>query len=346
MTSVYINFDGQKLECPEGSSVLDVVLKNKINVPFSCRMGNCHSCLLRQTKGSVPAGVQTGLSHTLKQQGYFLSCMYYPPEDIDITFAAQELLYSPAKIFKKELLASNILKIFIEVDSPDSLGSIDSKPSYYAGQFINIKRDDGLVRSYSLASLPNRDPFYEIHVKRMSGGKMSNWLFDEAEVGEALDVHGPTGDSFYIQGDTTQPILLIGTGSGLAPLLAIARQALLSKHQGEIYLYHGSHNVEGLYLHKTLLELDAQHETFHYIACVSAKDFLQDSNVNEINSSRANELAFKNHPDLKHWRVYLCGAPPMVKSAQTSAYLAGADMGDIHADPFEVQELRKVKRTN
>ena len=52
-----------------------------------------------------------------------------------------------------------------------------------------------------------------------------------------------------------------------------------------------------------------------------------------------------DQPQLVGWRLLLCGSPPMVEGAQRQAYLAGADLADIHADAFTLRELRKVPRS-
>ncbi len=55
-------------------------------------------------------------------------------------------------------------------------------------------------------------------------------------------------------------------------------------------------------------------------------------------------LLWAIHPNLKGWRLYLCGYPPMVAGARKNAYLMGADLADIFADPFELQDLRTEPR--
>ena len=62
-------------------------------------------------------------------------------------------------------------------------------------------------------------------------------------------------------------------------------------------------------------------------------------------SGRADDVALGENKDLKDWRVYLCGNPPMVHAAKKRAFLAGADIEDIHADPFELKELRAEQRS-
>ncbi len=209
-------------------------------------------------------------------------------------------------------------------------------PLYYrAGQFINLRRDDGMVRSYSLASVPALDDLLELHVKRLPRGVMSNWLFDRLEAGIGLDIQGPNGACFYGPGRPETPLLLIGNGSGLAPLIGIARDALASGHEGEIRLYHGTRHRQGLYLHETLLAMAEDHANFIYTPCVSGENG---------QSGRAENVAFADNPQLDGHRVYLCGYPPMVKAAKKQAYLMGAELADIYADPFELRDLRLTPR--
>jgi NAD(P)H-flavin reductase len=85
--------------------------------------------------------------------------------------------------------------------------------AYRAGQYITLKRGDGLSRSYSLASLPT-DETLELHVRLAPHGRMSGWLFNEAREGDAIMLRGPAGDCFYTTGKIDQPMLLVGTGTG------------------------------------------------------------------------------------------------------------------------------------
>jgi NAD(P)H-flavin reductase len=223
-------------------------------------------------------------------------------------------------------------------DLPGAAGT--RHPLYYhAGQFVNLRRADGLVRSYSLASVPRHDQHLEVHVKRLQNGRMSNWICDELQVDDALDLSGPHGECFYVPGNSDQAVLLIGTGTELAPLLGIVRDALGSGHQGPVHLYHGSHEHTGLYAMDLLQSLVEQYPHFHYTPCVSGP-----SGPTPMRAGRADDNAFADLPNLRGWRVFLCGNPLMVRSARKKAYLAGVDMAEIYVDPFEVADLRRKPR--
>jgi len=145
---------------------------------------------------------------------------------------------------------------------------------------------------------------------------------------------------------------LIGTGTGLAPLYGILRDALHSGHRGDIRLYHGSRIPEGLYLGDALSALASEHGNFHYMPCLSGEVGACDTGAggapanNAIRQGRADAEALKDYPDLTGWQVFICGYPAMVQAAKTAAYLAGASLDAIHADPFEMLDRRGEDRAD
>lgn len=131
---------------------------------------------------------------------------------------------------------------------------VDPSFAYEPGQFLTLLRGDGLARSYSIASQPD-DEHLELHVRLVPGGAMSGWLASPEALGAALQVRGPSGSCFYVKGRPEQPLLLAGTGTGLAPLWAIARAALAAGHTGPIRLFHGARSAAGLYFIDELSDL-------------------------------------------------------------------------------------------
>lgn len=326
---VVIRYGGGEYTCLPDETVLDALLRDGADAPYSCRKGSCLSCMMRSASGDLPAGAQDGLRDTLRDQGYFLACRCIPIGDMDVTAPDDAAVFGRAVVTEVECLAPTICRVRLESATP---------LYYHAGQFINLRRDDGLVRSYSLASVPSIETFLELHVKRLDGGEMSNWIFDGLKPGAALDIQGPNGACYYLPGAPDRPLLLIGNGSGLAPLYGIARDALNDGHTGPVQLYHGSRMADGLYLRDALTALAGEHPNFDYAPCLSGEI------ADGCRKGRAEAVAFADHPDLKGFQLYLCGYPPMVNAARKAAFMAGAALPDIHADPFELRELRKEPR--
>lgn len=326
-----LEFQQKTYECLAGEVILDCLTRSGATVPSSCRSGVCQTCLMRSVKGAPPAAAQNGLKPTLREQGYFLACLCQPQEDMQIALAGEDVApRTPATVVAKEALNADILRLSLRCERP-----LD----YRAGQFAHITRGDGLTRSYSLANLPSEDGLIEFHVRRLPDGAMSGWIHETLASGDTLEVAGPFGDCFYTPASAEEGMLLIGTGSGLAPLYGIVSDALRQGHTGPIRLYHGSWKPGGLYLVDRLRHLAAEHPNFSYIPCVDT-DALAG-----YREGRADLLALADLPKLKGWRVYLCGHPEMVKSAKKRAFLAGAAIKDIFADPF-VLSLRPSTTSN
>jgi NAD(P)H-flavin reductase len=276
--------------------------------------------MLKVIDGDVPERSQEGLASKLKQEKYFLACLCWPKTDIEIQLPDPSQICMRARVNKREDISDNLCRLFLQTEKP---------LSYRAGQFINIHKSESCVRSYSLASLPQQDQLLELHVKREGDGEMSNWILDELKEGKIFEIQGPSGECYYELDNPEQNILMVGTGTGLAPLLGIARDALLNGHKGSIHLYHGSRYAVGLYCLQELEALQAQYSNFEFHTCLSREGH------DQHREGRASELALEDHPKLRGWAVYLCGDPDMVRDTQQKVNQAGARPDDVNIDPYE-----------
>ena len=310
-----VTYAGASFVSAPGEAVLDTLLRNGVPISNSCRAGACQSCLLRSSNGIIPAVAQRGLKSTLIEQGYFLSCALVPESDLIIEAASG--LEVEATIAALERLTSSVMRARVQLHAP---------LAYRAGQYVALRREDGLTRSYSLASLPTEETL-EFHVRLAPHGRMSGWLFEQARTGERVRVRGPAGDCFYTTGNPAQPLLLVGTGTGLAPLAGICRDALAHGHAGPIHLYHGSRTREGLYLQSELDALRRSHSNLHYSTIVPEED-------DTSTAAALIQVIARAHPSLTGWRGFVCGNPPAVAALKKKLFLSGMSSREIFADAF------------
>lgn len=319
-----ITYRGKQYSRNADETVLDTLLRNGVNVPYSCRAGACQTCMLHCLNGNVPERAQNELKPALKKLNYFLACQCQPEEDLEVALPDDEDVYVSARLIEKQQLSPTVWRFLLETAVP---------MFYHAGQFVNLKHESGWVRSYSLASLPAEDNYLELQVRRMPEGQMSHWLIDAFNEGMHIELEGPNGHCIYTDGQPDKPMLMVGTGTGLAPLIGIVRDALHQQHAGPIYLYHGARSQDEIYLHDRLTLMSEEHDNLHYYACVSGDDVGED-----MLAGRAADIAMQHHPDLKGYRLFLCGSPDMVREMRKNAFLAGAAMPDISADAFTTPE--------
>ncbi|MBL1259632.1 MAG: 2Fe-2S iron-sulfur cluster binding domain-containing protein [Thiotrichaceae bacterium] len=316
-------YQGRSYERLGDETVLRCLLRNDVRAPYSCESGACQSCTMQATKGAIPSNAQEDLKETQKSLGYFKPCVCKPAGDIEVVALDDaHKQKQQLTVAEKSFLNDEILRLRLSCDEPFK---------YHAGQFVNLFKDD-LIRSYSLASLPDSESVLELHVKRVPKGVVSNWLCDDVQVGDPLSVAGPMGECFYHKTENEDGLLAVGTGSGLAPLWGIIRDALTQGFDKPIILCHGGVTPELLYYVDELRELERMHDNFSYYPCVSTGD--ESDLPKGFSFGFPNDVAFSKQPALSKWQVFLCGHPDMVSNSKRKAFLLGASLKNIHADPF------------
>src|SRR5436189_3620450 len=123
----------------------------------------------------------------------------------------------------------------LELDVPDW-------PGHRAGQHLDVRltAEDGYQaqRSYSIASAPGDGP--ALTVERLDDGEVSPYLVDEVREGDQLEVRGPVGGYFVWDGDEQEPVLLVAGGSGVVPLMAMARHRTRLRSETPMRLVYSS----------------------------------------------------------------------------------------------------------
>jgi NAD(P)H-flavin reductase/ferredoxin len=314
-----LTVDHARFELLPNRSVLETLLHVKINISYACQKGTCHSCIIRSVN-KPPVASQIGLKDTQKKQHYFLACQCYPEHDMEIILPDQSDFYRMGTVLVNKLLSENTLLLVVAF--ADSF-------EFHAGQFVNLQREDGLTRSYSIANIPQESNTLEFHIRRLPDGQFSSWLHKEVKEGDAIAVSEPRGHCFYLPERHDQGILLAGTGTGLAPLAGILTDALAHGHTGPIYLFHGSRDLSGLYRISEMRQLARQYPNFHYYPCLSGSEVPEG-----FFAGRVNEIVASKLPDLANWRAFLCGHPDMVNQMKIETFLKGAASADIYTDAF------------
>jgi CDP-4-dehydro-6-deoxyglucose reductase, E3 len=312
-----LRFGETPVEIAPGQTVLAALEAAGIAIPSSCRSGLCQTCLIQAASGEIPAEAQQGLPEAMKAQGWLMPCICVPEGDLTLLppGAVQPRLAVTVRAI--EPLSPTVLRLLLEPETPFH---------YRSGQFLGLEAPDGTLRHYSIASQPEEDALIELHIRIHPDGKMSRYLADKVVPGSRLAISGPSGSCFYEGIEPGQPLVLAGTGTGLAPLWGILRDALRRGHHGPIRLYHGALDRLGLYFVDRLSDLAASRNNFSYLPCIRGESGPGGGDL------AAAVLEAETQPEAAAF--FLCGDPGLVQRLKRSLFLKGAKLDRLRVDAF------------
>lgn len=340
-----ITYSNQQIEINEPETILEGLERAGFKIPFSCRAGICHSCLM-QADIQPPISSQIGLSDNQKSQHFFLACSCIANRAMNVSLVGNTNKIK-GTIKEKKFVNEQILILNIEVDC-----------RWHPGQSVDVWFDEYQARPYSIASRCDQNKLIELHIKKHDKGLVSRWLHNDVTIGQSITLSKPSGSFFYNDSYQDKPLILVGTGTGLAPLYGIVQEAIYQKHHALIYIYIAASKKTDLYYVNELNVLSENNKNIHYLPAVRHDESLERvegtnnhsvdskivlSDIISLDSSKHDgeivNLIKEKHPNLKGWQVFLSGNPDMVKKAQRQCFFLGAGVGDIFTDAFTMQKI-------
>jgi len=313
-----------RLHVQSGSNLLDVLRANQVPISYSCISGRCGTCRCRVKSGHVRnSGPEAGRPQSGKDD-YVLACQTVLTDNCSIELPeVDEVVVHTARIVKGTVTAieeatHDIRRLRVKLAKP---------MAFSAGQYATVQFTPDHIRPYSMAGLHD-DGEWEFQIRRVPDGRVTEYIFDELKVGAALRISGPLGTA-YLRQKHTGPMLCVGGGTGLAPVLSIVRGALAAGMQNPIHLYFGVRSAEDVYDADRLHALAATHRNVkvHIVVATGAAAAGQRSGL-------VTDAIEKDLGSLTSWRAYLCGAPAMVDALNLLVTRMGVEPAHIHADAF------------
>lgn len=209
--------------------------------------------------------------------------------------------------------------------------------AFSAGQFLTLRAvidGEECRRSYSLCSAPASGE-WRIAVKRVPGGRMSNWVADTLRPGAVLELQPPDGRFVYRPGDTPERLLLIAAGSGITPILAIATTALTENPAAQVTLLYGNRRVRDILFKEEIEDLrDRHHTRFHVIHCLSREAQEAPLNEGRIDAPKLERLFGTLVEPRALSGLYVCGPGDLAEIVSAAARAAGVAADRIHRELF------------
>lgn len=246
-----ITFSGHPYKASSKVSLLESLLTQQAAVPYSCRSGFCHSCLLKAEKGKPPAESQASLDPDKAQQGYFLACQCFPDEDMQVSLASRDKI--SAIITRKVSLSSTVVALDLAPKYP---------VSYAPGQYLTLWANNQLARPCYLASVETLDKHLTVHIERKPGGQFSQWAHNGTQVNQKISISDVRG--FNICQNLSPNVAIVVQDGCLAPVLALLRKVYSEHGNPQIMLHLQVDQQQNLYAMETIESLTSLQSGFSY----------------------------------------------------------------------------------
>lgn len=337
MHRVTFQQDGIAYDAEDGQWLYDVCESAGASVPFACKAGACGTCATEVIQGEGSLGsqrareIRTLESNGLDPRRYRLLCL----ADVHGALTLGASAKTP-----KATVSLRLRQIRVEEYRPLTLTVCEQRFAVESGELIfspgqymifHVSGIDKVIRrSYSIASHPSDKTHLEICVRAVSGGFCSNFIH-RLRPGDRIQVEGPYGD-FRLSGGSQRDVLLVATGTGIAPIKSMLLSLLDQGDRRRIRLFFGLRNVSDLFYTKMLGDLRAAHSRFEPTIILSqpdpegwsglrgrVTDLIRDQ-VSPVEASRSD--------------AYLCGGRAMIEDVKKLLILKGMSIEQIHHETF------------
>jgi len=337
MHRVTFQQDGITYDAEEGQWLYDVCEAAGASVPFACKAGACGTCATQVVQGEESLGPQRAREiRTLESNGldptqYRLLCL----ADVHGTLTLGASAKTP-----QATAALGLYKVRVEEYRPHTLtvceqrfavesGEITFSPGQY--MIFHVPGIDQVIRrSYSISSPPSDKTHFEICVRAVSGGFCSNFIH-RLRPGDCMQVEGPYGD-FRLHDGSQRDLLMIATGTGIAPIKSMLLSLLGQAGRRRIRLFFGLRNVSDLFYTKMLSDMRERHPWFEPTIILSQPDPARWLGLRGRVTDLIREQVSLD--EASHTDAYLCGGRPMIEDAKRLLIQKGMSVEQIRHENF------------
>lgn len=329
---VHILETDQAFDVQPDESVLDAAERAAVKLPHECTFGGCGTCRIKVEAGSVRYDeFPMALTPEEAAEGYALACQARPESDLHISVASSRQVFP-----EPQQLAATVHRIDAYTDDIVhlTLGLPQGAPDYVPGQYMNVLLPDGETRSFSMASAPSsslESGLLDFHIRRIPGGRYTDQWLGQARPGDAVKIEAPLGVFSYHEEDW-RPLIMMATGTGIAPIKAILESLLDNEDCPPVSLYWGMRTEADLYLQDQIATWAGRLYEFNFVPVLS-----RPSAAWQGRRGYVQDAVLEDHADLSEYAIYLCGAPAMILDAKHRLAGQGASVDHLYADSFTFQ---------
>ena len=330
--TVELSPSGRRFSVDDEESLLAAALRQGVNLAYGCRDGKCGSCRCARLDGEVvyPGGPPAALAKGEFDANTVLPCVAHAGSNL--LLEARELSGPrgiqikklPCRIAHLDRLNHDVVRLRLKLPQAQRM-------HFLAGQYIDFLLKDGRRRSFSIANAPHDDTYLELHVRHVSGGEFTDFIFESPPDKALLRLEGPLG-SFYLREESERPAIFMAGGTGFAPVKGIIEHAIASGISRPMNLYWGVRSLRDLYMDSLPRNWAAKHNHIRYVPVLS--DPLPEDQW-QGRTGYVHEAILRDFADLSGYDVYAGGPPEMVNAGFAAFKQRGLTEEHYFSDAFE-----------
>ncbi len=289
------------------------------------------------------------------EKAYFRTRVDEIMERRKIIHAQEELSWQGFRKFKvqrKNVEGGDICSLYLQPHDDRPL------PAFYPGQYLTFRlnipgQNKHTIRCYSLSDAPNEER-YRISVKKQPPprdnpdappGLVSNFFHDRVNEGDIIDVKAPSGN-FYLDAAKAHPVVLIGGGVGLTPVLSMLNEIVARQWNSEVWFFYGVRNGSEHVMKDHLNEIAKAAGNVRLFVCYSnpSEDDVQGEDY-QIEGRVSVEL-FKELLPSSNYHFYFCGPPPMMSSLFEDLREWDVPEDHLHYEAFGPATVKKKQEAD
>jgi CDP-4-dehydro-6-deoxyglucose reductase len=229
----------------------------------------------------------------------------------------------PCRVERAVRLSYDVMALFLKLPTAEPF-------EFRPGQYVDIMLPKGRRRSFSIASPPHDARPLELHVRRAPGGEFTERAFAEPGIeGALLTLEGPLGH--FVYRESPAPMLLIGGGTGLAPLKSILRHVIDNHLPRALTLYWGVRSERDLYAQREIEALARRAgAALRYVPVLSEPSAGWPGCTGYVH-----QAVLERGEPLAELDIYASGPPALIEAVRREFPPRGADPARLYFDSFD-----------
>lgn len=312
-----LTVNGKPIRASMGDTLLDAALGGRVVLPHDCCSGQCESCRVTVIGGEID-------DFGTREKKTVLGCLATLEGDAEIAFDPVPVVRNTrGTVDAIASLSEDLLEVRVRTAKP---------VAWLPGQYVRLTFKGFPARDYSPTFAFDLDADEQVlvfHVKIYPGGQLSSAIGTTIGIGHKVTVRGPFGNAYLRRQD--EPLVLVSTGTGFAPVWAIAVSAVLGQRNRPIRVVAGGRTRKDLYMLPAVQWLQKRGVPVTLTA--------GDGDGEQVRRERPARLLGAVGPDHV---VYAAGSPSQVDAVRDVALASDAT---FYADPFFAADSSATLRT-